>query len=111
MKNILIATIVVMGFSALEAWAGDFASCIEFVYRRQYDHSARIRAGVKLGDLTLNEKNQLNLEQRSIQTKKLQMILDDSLTPAECTELNSDLDIADQNIFNERHDNERGTPP
>ena len=74
------------------------------VNRRQSEQQARIRQGVKSGELTKGEVQSLRGEERAIRQEERQFKSDGKLTVAERQKLNADQNKASKDIYDEKHD-------
>jgi hypothetical protein len=77
------------------------------INERQYEQERRIAEGVRSGELTREEAETLRLEQRRIRAEERAYRADGVLSAAEWRELQRELNEADQNIHEEKHDRER----
>jgi polyhydroxyalkanoate synthesis regulator phasin len=77
------------------------------VNAREHRQKARIREGVKSGELTKDEAKSLREEQRAIRKEEHEMKSDGVVTKEERKELHQDLNNANKNIYNEKHDTEK----
>ena len=73
---------------------------------RQENQKARIRQGVKSGELTRNEARQLVKEQAKIRTLEKRAKSDDDITRKEARKLDRSLDKSSQRILKQKHDNQ-----
>ncbi len=73
------------------------------VTQRQANQRARIRQGVKSGELTPGEAAKLRSEQRSIRAEKQAAKADGKVTPAERRELRHDQNKASRDIYRLKH--------
>jgi transposase InsO family protein len=71
---------------------------------RQHD---RIAQGIRSGELTRQEAQRLMAEQRMIRQEERLYKSDGVVTPWERRDLQRDLDVASQHIYNETHDADR----
>lgn len=76
------------------------------VNRRQHVQRDRIRQGVRTGELNHEEARTLRSEQRGIRREERAYKSDGVLTRAERKDLHQDLNAANQNIYEEKHDAE-----
>jgi len=82
------------------------------VKERQVNQKARIRQGVKSGELTKGEARHLRQEQKTIQAEKQMAKADGKVTPAERAKLRHDQNKASKDIYRLKHnDRTRGTQP
>ena len=82
------------------------------VKERQMNQKARIRQGVKSGELTKGEARHLRGEQKTIQAEKQMAKADGEVTPAERAKLRRDQNKASKDIYRLKHNNRErsGTP-
>lgn len=73
------------------------------VNKRQVNQRARIRQGVKSGELTRGEAAKLRSEQRTIQAEKKMAKADGQVTPAERAKLRHDQNKASKDIYRKKH--------
>ena len=82
------------------------------VRERQKNQKARIRQGVKSGELTKGEAAKLRGEQKTIQGEKQMAKADGKVTPAERAKLRHDQNKASKDIYRLKHnDRTKGTQP
>ena len=82
------------------------------IKQRQMNQRARIRQGVRSGELTKGEARNLRQEQRTIQAEKQMAKADGKVTPAERAKLRRDQNKASRDIYRLKHNNrERGEQP
>ena|SRR5438105_4989410 len=81
------------------------------VKAREHRQQARIRQGVKSGELTKDEAKGLRKEQRAIHQEEHQFKSDGTLTAAERAKIHSDLNKASKDIHAEKHDAEKRVVP
>ena len=74
------------------------------VNARQYRQDARVRQGVRSGQLTGQETRQLNQERRAIRQEERAYKSDGKLTKDERKDLHQDLNSLSKDIYNEKHD-------
>jgi len=77
------------------------------VKARERVQKARIRQGVKSGELTKGEAKGLRKEERGIRQEEHQFKSDGHLTAAERAKLHSDLNKTSKDIHQEKHDAEK----
>lgn len=78
------------------------------VSERQVNQSARIKEGIKSGELTKDEAKELIEGQKEIKEERKEMKQDDGvLDKDERKELHQDLNEASKNIYEEKHDEEK----
>jgi len=73
------------------------------VRERQNLQKARIRQGVKSGELTKGEARKLHQEQKTIQAEKQMAKTDGKVTPAERAKLRKDQNKASRDIYKLKH--------
>jgi hypothetical protein len=73
------------------------------VKERQMNQKARIRQGVKSGELTKGEAKNLRQEQKTIQAEKQMAKTDGKVTPAERAKLQRDQNKASKDIYRLKH--------
>jgi hypothetical protein len=73
------------------------------VRERQMNQKARIRQGVKSGQLTKGEARNLRQEQKTIQAEKQMAKADGKVTPAERAKLRRDQNKASRDIYRLKH--------
>lgn len=81
--------------------APDFAAQVNARQARQME---RIRAGFESGRLTRQEFRMLMREQRDIRNMEEHFLADNRIDPREFAQLDRALDVAGQNIREEKHD-------
>lgn len=74
---------------------------------RQAEQKARIREGVRSGELTPEEARTLRVEQRLVRITKRAMKSDGVVTPRERRALNRQLNRTSRDISREKHDGEK----
>ena len=77
------------------------------VNARQANQNARIRQGVRSGELTPTEAKGLRQEERAMRTEERAYKSDGKLDAAERKDLHQDLNQARKDIYNEKHDAEK----
>ncbi len=75
------------------------------IKERQQNQRARIRQGVKSGELTKGEARNLRQEQRTIQAEKKMAKVDGKVTPAERAQIRKDQNKASRDIYRLKHNN------
>ena len=73
------------------------------VRERQMNQKARIRQGVKSGELTKGEARKLHQEQKTIQAEKQMAKADGKVTPEERAKLRKDQNKASRDIYRLKH--------
>lgn len=76
------------------------------INERQHDQQARIRQGVKSGELTRRETARLEAEEARIRVNERFAKSDGNVTPAERARLEKELNRASRNIHQQKHDNQ-----
>lgn len=74
---------------------------------RMQNQKDRIRQGVKSGELTKQEAEQLRQEHRGIRKEREQLKSDGELTPEERGQLQEKINAASEHIHQEKHDEEK----
>lgn len=103
MKRIAVATII----AALSIGTASVANAGDRdpgVNARQHNQQARIRQGVRSGELTPHEARKLEREERGIRQDERQDKSDGKLTAAERKDLHQDLNQASRDIYAQKHD-------
>ncbi|HTO93623.1 MAG TPA: hypothetical protein VMM80_04605 [Bacteroidota bacterium] len=75
------------------------------VRERQANQKARIRQGVKSGELTKGEARKLHQEQKTIKAEKQMAKADGKVTHAERAKLRKDQNKASRDIYKLKHNN------
>lgn len=101
MKTIMlfIAACMIVGLTLLAA-----AQTTPKVTERQKNQQARIKEGVKSGELTRREAVKLETQQAKIQAEKRMAKADGKVTAAERAKLQHDQNKASMHIYKEKHD-------
>ena len=73
------------------------------INKRQMNQRARIRQGVKSGELTKAEARNLRQEQKTIQAEKKMAKADGKVTPAERAQIRKDQNKASKDIYRKKH--------
>lgn len=97
---IFIAVVAVFGFVALTAEAGRED-------RRQGRQSARIRQGVKSGELTKKEAAGLRMQQGHVRRMERRAEADGTVTAAEKQKIENAQDKASKDIYEQKHDDQK----
>jgi polyhydroxyalkanoate synthesis regulator phasin len=74
--------------------------------QREQNQKARIRQGVKSGELTRNEARRLLREEAKIRAKENKARSNGQISKKEARKLNRSLDKANRDIFRQKHDNQ-----
>lgn len=75
------------------------------INERQKNQRARIRQGVRSGELTKGEARNLRQEQKTIQAEKKMAKADGKVTPAERAQIRKDQNKASRDIYRKKHNN------
>jgi uncharacterized membrane protein YebE (DUF533 family) len=73
---------------------------------RQHNQQARIRQGVKSGELTRAEKTRLEAEEKRIRANEKKAKADGKLTAKERARLEKELNKSSNDIYKQKHDNQ-----
>lgn len=73
------------------------------ITKRQMNQRARIRQGVKSGELTKGEAKNLRQEQKTIRAEKQMAKADGKVTPAERARIRKDQNKASRDIYRKKH--------
>jgi hypothetical protein len=73
------------------------------IKERQMNQKARIRQGVRSGELTKGEARNLRQEQKTIQAEKKMAKADGKVTPAERAQIRKDQNKASRDIYRLKH--------
>lgn len=105
MKSLFVTCLIGTALAAgtVPVVAGDHAPGVK---HRQIHQKARIREGVRSGELTQEEARALRAQQRAIRAEKRAFKSDGDLSPAERRELQRDQNEASRDIRREKHDND-----
>ena len=76
------------------------------INQRQHTEQARIRQGIRSGELTRREAVRLESQQARIRTQERFARRDGTLTPAERQRLQRELNSASRNVYRQKHDNQ-----
>lgn len=107
MKQVMISALLA---ALVTFWLSSSAQAAPYdpgVNARQHHQHVRIAHGVRSGELTRAEAQQLRTEQRTIRVKERLYKSDGVLTVAERRDLQYDQRVADSHIYQEKHDAER----
>src|SRR5262249_19585127 len=74
--------------------------------RREHREQARIRQGVRSGELTRQEVKKLEKEQGRIKAAEFRAKADGNFTPKEKAHLERKLNQASRDIYRQKHDNQ-----
>jgi len=101
MKRIIAsAALIIAGICTHQT----FAQATPQIKAHQVNQKARIREGVKSGELNKNEAERLRMEQARIQAEKKASKADGVVTPSEHHEIRKDQKKASKDIYNQKHD-------
>jgi hypothetical protein len=81
------------------------------INQRQKNHHARIKQGVKSGELTKGEARKLHGEEKTIQTEKQMSKVDGKVTPAERAKIRKDQRKASKDIYRLKHNDKTQKNP
>ena len=98
-KKIMFAALVTIGFTVASN-----AQNTPVVDAREQNQKARIRDGVKDGELTKKEAVGLRAEQRRVKKTEARAKADGTVTPAERAKLDRKQDRASRHIAKQKHD-------
>jgi len=104
MKHVLISALLA---GLVTFWLSSAAQAAPYdpgVNARQHRQHERIAQGVRSGELTRSEAQQLRAEQRAIRAKERLYKSDGVLTAAERRDLQHDQNVANRHISQEKHD-------
>jgi hypothetical protein len=99
-KSLIVGMIVLTGLLSVVSMAQEKTPVIN---QRQRNQQARIREGVKSGELTRGETARLEAREGKIQADKLQAKSDGKVTPAERRKLNREENRASRAIHRMKH--------
>ena len=103
MKKILFSSLIALSF----AIAASAQTATPVVDAREHNQKARIKNGVKTGELTKVEAQKLRAEQRRIKLAEAKAKSDGTVTPAERAKLDAKQDRASKRILKNRHDGQK----
>ena len=98
-KKIMFAALIIIGFTVASN-----AQNTPVVDAREQNQKARIRDGVKDGELTKKEAVGLRAEQRHVKKVEARAKADGVVTPAERAKLDRKQDRASRHIAKQKHD-------
>ncbi len=81
------------------------------INQRQKNQHARIKQGVKSGELTKGEARKLHNEEKTIQAEKQMAKVDGKVTPAERAKLRKDQNKASKDIYRLKHNDKTKKNP
>lgn len=99
MKKVLVAALFVCGFAIASN-----AQSTPVVDKRETNQKARIKDGVKDGELTKAEAQRLHKNQKHIKHAEAKAKADGVVTPAERAKLDKKQDNASKRIAKQKHD-------
>lgn len=106
MKHVLISALLA---GLVTFWLSSSAQAAPYdpgINARQHRQHERIAQGLRSGELSRGEAQQLRAEQRAIRAKERLYKSDGVLTVAERRDLQHDQYLADRHIYLEKHDAE-----
>ena len=103
MKTRFVALLVVALFVIASAQQA-FAQSTPKADKREHNQQARIKQGVKSGELTKREAVKLEKEQAKIRVEEKAMKADGKVTAAERAKLQYDQNKASKRIYKQKHD-------
>lgn len=106
MNRLMIATAAMTCLTALPL-AAQAGPRDHGVNARQHNQQHRIVQGIRSGELTRGETRRLQTQQGFIRHKEQQFRADGSLTGAERSELQHDLNRSSRSIYNQKHDGQQ----
>ncbi len=108
MKQLTAIFAVAFTFVATQALAEDDARFHprKNINAREYHQDQRMKQGIRSGQLTREEAQQLKQERRAIRQEERAYRSDGSLNKAERKDLQQDLNQMSKDIYNEKHDGE-----
>lgn len=98
-KRIMFAALFVLGFTM-----ASFAQNTPVVDKREANQKARIKEGVKSGEITKHEAKNLAKQQRHVKKAEAKAKADGEVTAAERAKLDRKQDRASKNIAKQKHD-------
>jgi hypothetical protein len=98
-RFIVIAAVLAIGVASVSA-----QTATPRVGKRQVQQQARIKEGVKSGELTRREVRRLEREQAKIAVDKAKAKSDGVVTPAERAKLTREQNRASRHIVKQKHD-------
>ena len=103
MKTRFVALLVVALF-VIASPQQAFAQSTPKADKREHNQQARIKQGVKSGELTKREAVKLEKEQAKIRVEEKAMKADGKVTAAERAKLQHDQNKASKRIYKQKHD-------
>ena len=101
--SFFLGTIVCVALSATSAWAWVPAHTNN---RTQYHQQARIRQGIRNGELTRREARRLEAERTKIRRDERRFRADGNLSPRERERLQRERNRFNRDIYRQKHDNQ-----
>lgn len=89
---------------ASTVWATEASASHRTIDGRQHHQQARIRQGVRSGELTRQEASQLGRQQHRIRVDERRARSDGEVTARERRHLHRSLNHASRNIYRQKHD-------
>ena len=111
MKSAITLTLVGLAIVSSQAFAEPVRHPHRTVNERQSHQDQRIKQGVKSGQLTKEEVQQLKTERKSIRQEEKAYRSDGRLNKEERKDLQQDLNQMSKDIYKEKHDGDVRTPP
>ena len=104
-SSILIAVVISL-FVGLSAMAQTTPGTrTQHINRRQHEQQARIRQGVRSGELTRGEARRLERNERQIRQEERAARADGVVTREERREINKDLNKTNRRVYRAKHNN------
>lgn len=100
----LITLFVILCFAGAASFA---QTATPKVKKRQVNQQARIKEGVKSGELTKKEGVRLEMQQKKIAKDKQKAKADGVVTPAERAKLHHEQNKASRKIYRQKHDGQK----
>jgi hypothetical protein len=104
MKRISVASMIAVLALATTASIANAGTHDHRVNERQHNQQARIRQGVRSGELTGHEARKLEREEHGIRKEERQYKSDGQLTAGERKDLQKDLNRTSRDIYRQKHD-------
>jgi len=105
-----LAFLIVMGFAitqAQEPQEKPRSSETPVIDKREQNQKARIKQGVKSGELTKKEARKLGAEQKKIQRDEKKAKADGVVTPEEKAKIRKEQRKASKDIYRQKHDTQK----
>lgn len=103
-KALTIILVSLFSISSFHALAG---TSDPVVNKRQHNQHQRIKQGVKSGELTKEEAQNVRGEQKQIRTEERAYKADGQLTSAERKDLRQDTKAASKHIYQDKHNTQQ----